>query len=230
MTMQYLRFLAAAFLLSFSPLAFADSLQFSVDSTIAVNIFSPNDNFYGTYTTTHPQVTDYPTLGTFGVSVAIPLESFSLPTGSVVTSESFQIIVPSQPITGTGYIFALGGFPPPELGMPSRAPTFTTTGSSEVYAEYVFGRIPFAIAGNEVTFGNSVVELDLQGQIKGFLLDPGMNWAGYLGGSGQVTIPYTVQADVTYTVVPVPEPSTFALVASGILGISNAFRRRFMGR
>jgi hypothetical protein len=47
---------------------------------------------------------------------------------------------------------------------------------------------------------------------------PGVNWAGYIGGSGQVLLPYTVELDVTYA--PVPEPSTFVLIGAGIFAIA----------
>jgi hypothetical protein len=45
----------------------------------------------------------------------------------------------------------------------------------------------------------SIVSLDARtefsGRIESALETPGSNWAGYLGGSGQVEIPYTVELD-----------------------------------
>jgi hypothetical protein len=74
------------------------------------------------------------------------------------------------------------------------------------------------ISGNEVSTG----DLDLPFVLSGVILDtmptPGVNWAGYIGGSGQVVIPYTVELDVTYA--PVPEPSTFVLIGAGIFAIA----------
>jgi hypothetical protein len=44
--------LAATLLLTIAPAALADSIQLSVNSSVLANISSPNDNFWGTYTTT----------------------------------------------------------------------------------------------------------------------------------------------------------------------------------
>jgi len=52
----------------------------------------------------------------------------------------------------------------------------------------------------------------------------GVNWDGYIGGSGQVDIPHTVQSDVTY--LPVSEPSTFVLLGTGILFLAVAACRK----
>jgi hypothetical protein len=53
---------------------------------------------------------------------------------------------------------------------------------------------------------------------------PGINWDGYIGDSGQVDIPYTVQLDVPYSTVS--EPSTFVLLGTGILFLAVAAYRK----
>jgi hypothetical protein len=81
------------------------------------------------------------------------------------------------------------------------------------------------INGNEVSINLQNVIFDFGGGVFFDVVDAGSNWAGYLIGSGQVDFPYPVQLDVSYS--PVPEPSTFALLGTGILGLAGAARRKF---
>ncbi|WP_213804733.1 PEP-CTERM sorting domain-containing protein [Granulicella sp. dw_53] len=224
--MRLLSFFVVALLSIFAPFAVADTLQTSFNASVTTSISSPNDNYYGTYTTDHPKITDYPSLGNSLVTVNVPDFSLYLPAGSVISSATARIIAPTTTIEGTGFLYTRGSFPPPDTGEPSIAPTFTNTGSSSVFADYISGLSRPTIDGNEVYLEDAFFTLGLDGTIRGFLATPGENWSGYIGGSGQVTIPYTVELDVTYSMAPVPEPSTFALLAPGVLGVAGAVRRR----
>jgi hypothetical protein len=82
------------------------------------------------------------------------------------------------------------------------------------------------ISGNEVSTGDLGLYAEILGSIHDTVATPGVNWDGYIGGSGQVLIPYTVELDVTYS--PVPEPSAFALLGTGILALAGATRRRLL--
>jgi hypothetical protein len=219
--------LATALLLTVAPAAVADSIQLLVNSSVLANFSSPNDNFWGTYSTDAPY-TDHPSLG-YDVTVAANFSSVSLfvPTGNAVTSAKIKVILPTTPIQGTGVNFALKPFAPPGPGI-SIAPTFNGTGSTNVSAilapSFFYPPPSPLISGNEVSTGDLALDFVLGGMILDTVATPGVNWAGYIGGSGQVLIPYTVELDVTYS--PVPEPSTFALLGTGILGLAGARRRR----
>src|ERR1700730_17838922 len=124
--------LATAILLTVAPAAIADSIHLSVNSSVLATFSSPTDNFWGTYYTGSPY-TDFPSLG-FDVGAVADFSSVSVfvPTGNAVTSATINVILPTNPVQGTGVNFALNSFAPPNPGI-SIAPTFNGTGSTNVF-------------------------------------------------------------------------------------------------
>jgi hypothetical protein len=226
MRLPYL--LAGALVLSLAPTAFADSIQYSVSTSFLANVYSPNDNYYGYYHTGDPTSSVTASIGEFRSTVDLSAYLFYLPEGSLVTAVSTKVIVPTITtlITGTGYLFHTDQLGSPTPGEPSIAPTFSQMGSSTVFVRDTAGKVQYAVNANEVSFGDSPLYFDLGGTIHGVMTNPGSNWSGYIGGNGQVTIPYTVELDVTYTIVPIPEPSTLALLSTGMLGMLGVVRRK----
>ena len=156
-----------------------------------------------------------------------------LPAGSVVTSAAVDIILPTTTLYGSGVNYAENAFPPPDWNAPSIAPTFTNTGTSEVTVSAnaitplgFFDSPTPLIDGNEVSIGNFTFLIEIDGEIMGQLATSGVNWNGYVGGSGQVDIPYTVDLDVTYLPATVPEPFSFTLLGTGALGLAGIAYRR----
>jgi hypothetical protein len=211
--------------LAVGPAALADSIQLSVNSNVEANVSSPNDNYYGTYTNIAgtPLFVGHPDIETI---VSVPFSNLSvlLPAGSVFLDGELNIMVPLD-VIGTGRVFAVSPFGGADPSLPSIAPTFSDNGISEVFVSNVFYQGGVAVNGNEVATDISSLDFTLNGFIQSGLVDPGSNWAGYLGGDGQVDIPYTVNLDVTYS-PPVPEPSTFVLFGTGVLGALATFRRK----
>jgi hypothetical protein len=225
--------LGAILCLTLVPTASADDVQLSISSSALINVSSPNDNFWGTYY-------NVPALRAFsysdpsisgGASVSVPNTTFSLPTGSVITGVQLtSVLLPTQknPAFGTGAIVVdttespFGGLI--DHSLVSVQPTFSSTGTSSVWAQVtsISGQTPFS--GNELSTDNLIIQLALFGTIDSPLLSAGSNWAGYLNGSGQVDLPYTVDFDVTYTSA-VPEPTTLALLTTGLLGLAAVYRR-----
>jgi hypothetical protein len=84
--------------------------------------------------------------------------------------------------------------------------------------------VPAIVNGDEVSSAFSAVTVDYLGYVTSPLETPGSNWAGWLWGTGEVNFAYSVELDVTYS--PAPEPSTFALLGTGLLGLAGAARRK----
>jgi hypothetical protein len=214
-------FLAAAVFLSGVTAIHADTLQLSVNSSILAPLYSPNDSYWGTYNSAQPQITDFPTVASY-VPATFSSVSVLVPAGDVITSAVTRILTPTGAIVGTGVIFnadpMIDQDPPPHI-----PPTFGSNGTSQIFVNGTYALAPI-VDGNEVSTGDLTFDFQYFGSIQDSLTTPGENYIGYLGGSGDVVIPYTVELDVTYS--PVPEPSSFALLGTGILTLTGVVRRR----
>ena len=216
--------LSTVLFLFLGPAALADSIDVSFSSSVTANVSSPNDNSWGTYynIASGPFFIGPPSIRTV-VSVPLPTLSVLLPAGSTFLDAVVSITMPDE-VIGTGQVVAESTFSGIDPSLPSVAPTFSD-GVAEVSTSVVPQGTIFNIDGNEVSSGYSSFDLFLGGFIEPVLVDPGSNWAGYIGGDGQVDVPYTLDLDVTYS-PPVPEPSSFVLLATGALGILAIFRSR----
>ena len=163
--------------------------------------------------------------------------SFFLPTGSVVTSATMQIILPTTPIVGTAFVsIASQVFPPPDFSVGSLhiPATFNNVATMTDYPQEVivanttiqlssFPTTPI-ISGNEVSTGTWDLTFITFGDIAATVDTQGYNWAGWITGRGQADIPYSVQVDVDYTVAP--EPPSFVLLGTAMLGLLGVARRK----
>jgi hypothetical protein len=235
-------------LLTLAPAAFADSIQFTLNSSVHVSGISEDDSYWGIYQT---QEDAYGTMSSVIVGLpyatgttTVPNVSFFLPSGVVVTSATMTVLFP-ETIVGTGTVaIAPEPIPPPDLNPDSLhiPPTFNTPAVANFFegsvfdtdslngyqTSYLTGDISLTpiIDGNEISIGTLDLSFLEGGELVGTVATPGYNWAGYIGGSAQADVPYSVQIDVEYT--PVPEPSGFVLVGTTMLGFVGVARRKFM--
>jgi hypothetical protein len=218
--------ISAALFLTVGPTALADSIQLSLSSSVAVNVSSPNDNYWGTYynVASEPFFVGNPSISTI-VSVPFSNLSILLPAGSTFLDAEVSFTLPDD-VIGTGQAVAESPFNPAiNPALPSIAPTFSDNGVAEVSTSIFHQGPNFVVNGTEVSTDFPSFDLILGGSLLPAVVDPGSNWAGFLGGDGQVVIPYTVDLDVTYS-PPVPEPSSFVLLGTGAFGILAIFRSR----
>jgi hypothetical protein len=205
----------------------ADTIDLSVNTSFVASFYSQTDNFNGTYSTADPT---YPIRSTIDPNIYVTTDfsnvSFFVPAGSVITDVIMRAIVPTGEIQGTGTSFPADPLRAPGSG-PNIAPTFGP-GYSLIYASWNGELYEPIIDGDEVSTGDLTLAFFIGGQIIGVLDSPGSNWASYIAATGTAVIPYTFDVDVTYT--PAPEPCSFVLLGTGVLGLVQSLRRRAQRR
>jgi hypothetical protein len=241
------------FLLILVPSALADSFQITISSSVTEFIDNNgNASFEGIYET-KPDA-----LGTQTVVYAstpyfhnspFPDISFSLPSGSTITSATLQLLLPLTPVHGTATLSLdpSNHIPPPDIENPIHiAPTLNPNGVSSIFVDSPV-LIPFisgidngngfkvfdlssllASDGNRLSADLETLHLLVGGLISTTVDVQGFNFAGYVGGSGQAEIPYMLQIDGTFSTVP--EPSGFVLLATGMAGAVVIARRLQLAR
>jgi hypothetical protein len=220
---------AAAILLTITPVVLADTLQLDLNSSFVETIYSPNDNYYGVYDTASMSTKPSYNAGAPSIErdTIFTNVSIMVPAGSVINSATLKLIPISMKIPGSGVLYSEYAMLTPDPNAPSIAPTFDN-GSSDFFVESdSFSLVPI-IDGDEISTGDLNLTFYVGGQIYGDVATAGVNWNGYIGGYGQVDIPYTIQLDVDYT--PTPEPSTFTLLGPGILGLVGVAKRKLIQR
>ena len=96
-------FLAAALLLAVTPAARADSIQLVVNTSVLAAISSPNDNYWGEYSTAL-QEGYYPSLGNSRAYVDFSSVSVDVPAGDTITSATIKVLGPDSELRGTGFL------------------------------------------------------------------------------------------------------------------------------
>jgi hypothetical protein len=238
--MQTANYFAAIIVLTLSPAALANSIQFTVNSSVVVTGDSPNDSYWGDYATLPDAFGTTPTVNAefpFGYGyTTFSNVSFSVPAGSVITSATMNLVYPRGAIQGTGSMgFTSETLPQPDPNgqhiLPIIGPGTSIFSINDILllngtssGNEFFPPPPPIINGDEVSTGTLDLEFTAQGYVFAPVLVQGYNWDGYIGGQGQATIPYSIQVDVNYT--PVPEPPGFVLLTTAMIGLVGVARRK----
>jgi hypothetical protein len=225
--------LMMASLMVIAPAAHADSIQLTIDTSAVINVYS-NSDVWGYWVNLPNGNVDEDLNPEFFGYTTLPIQelSVSVPTGSVITSAIafFYLANNGQIAGGTGSISYEGDFDlpfTPNPDEPSVAPIFGPgTFSINASFEQCGCGIGATIDGDNAYYDPQTLEIMYAGNLYAPLEVPGSNWVGWLGASGQVDVSYVEQLDVTYTPAPTPEPSTLALLATGISGLAGVGLRR----
>ncbi|WP_260738179.1 hypothetical protein [Tunturiibacter lichenicola] len=247
---RILKTAAALFCAAFASTALADSIQLTTNSTVQETLSNTNNDslmgIYGTQADAVGTQTTIDTTASYWHNSPIANVGYNLPVGSTITSATLELILPSTFVEGTStpFIYSSGLISSPDPSNPVHiAPTLNSTGTSEVLIRDLTG-LPLlsgatadgnftayslssllVINGTEISStGLEDIDFDVFGKLLASVQTQGYNYAQYIGGSGEVDIPYTTQLDVTYTLTP--EPSGFVLFATGAVGLAGIARRK----
>jgi PEP-CTERM motif len=221
-------YVLAATILTISGLAisalpvFADSFQIKISSSTEVSGANwDNDNFECWFTSgTSP----YGCVGGWSGGT-VSSHSFSLTPGDKITQAS-AIFYPETSV-GTGTLgIGSGSYAhlPPDPNDPVSIPPTFGPATAWFYPDS-------SDFNPQVTFSGNHIQVDAFGVLtwywmKADIVTPGYNWCGFIGGESSADLPYTLEVDGEYTVTP--EPATFSLLGTALLGLAAKFglRRR----
>ena len=205
--------------------ALADEFQLTIHSAVAVSGSNwNNDNYEGWY------VSGYSTEGTVELFAGgtIPGFSFSICPGCQIIGAYSAVSVAGTPEESTatlGIGSGMFGPPRPDMDNPiSIAPTFapaTVVGLTQ----WDMGVPTIQFDGNQVVVDPYDVLLFTFATAG--INNPGNNWWGFIGGTATATVDYTLQIDGEYEpAANTPEPSSFVLLGTAVLGSLYQITRR----